>query len=204
MEHLKRMKEKLVNCVETEINGNLECTNTQELGEAVDMIKDLSEAIYYVTITEAMEGKGKYGHETSKHNYNYYPNDNVMYYPGNDTMYASGKGGYMTTRYTGGMYDKSDYMNPHYPDHNRYYQPPHYPSEPIYSGRDMEYDGRSPIARRRYMDSKRMNDKNSQMRELEQYTQELTNDLVDMIKDASPEEKQLLQQKITLLASKIK
>jgi hypothetical protein len=48
------------------------------------------------------------------------------------------------------------------------------------------------------------NDKASQMKELEQYTQELTTDLVDMIKDASPEEKQLLQQKIALLAQKIK
>ena len=67
-----------------------------------------------------------------------------------------------------------------------------------------EYEGRSPMARRRYMDGKKQNDKNMQMKELEQYTQELASDLTDMIKDASPEEKQLLQQKISLLASKIK
>jgi len=35
--------------------GSLEKVNAKELGEAVDMIKDLSEAIYYCTITEAME-----------------------------------------------------------------------------------------------------------------------------------------------------
>ena len=60
------------------------------------------------------------------------------------------------------------------------------------------------MARRRYMDGKKQNDKQMQMKELEQYTQELASDLTDMIKDASPEEKQLLQQKISLLASKIK
>jgi hypothetical protein len=59
MEQLKSMKHKLVECVEKQISGNLEYTNAQELGEAVDMIKDLSEAIYYCTITEAMEGKGQ-------------------------------------------------------------------------------------------------------------------------------------------------
>jgi hypothetical protein len=63
---------------------------------------------------------------------------------------------------------------------------------------------RSSMSRRRYMDGKMYNDKASQMKELEQYTQELTSDLTDMIKDASPEEKQLLQQKIALLAQKIK
>jgi hypothetical protein len=42
------------------------------------------------------------------------------------------------------------------------------------------------------------------MKELEQYTQELASDLTDMVKDATPEEKQLLQQKIAMLAQKIK
>jgi hypothetical protein len=34
--------------------------------------------------------------------------------------------------------------------------------------------------------------------------QELANDMTDMIQDASPEEKQLLQTKISTLAAKIK
>jgi hypothetical protein len=49
-----------------------------------------------------------------------------------------------------------------------------------------------------------MNDKTHQMKELETYMNELSQDLVDMIQDASPEEKQLLQQKIGMLATKIK
>ena len=46
-------------------------------------------------------------------------------------------------------------------------------------------------------------DKAIQLRELEKYIQELTNDIVDMIQDSSPEEKQYVEKKINLLASKI-
>ena len=48
---------------------NLESVDTKELGEAIDMIKDLSEAIYYCIITEAMEGKDKEGHDKEYHYY---------------------------------------------------------------------------------------------------------------------------------------
>ena len=49
------MKETLVGCVSKQINGNLDQVETKELGEAIDMIKDLEEALYYATITKAME-----------------------------------------------------------------------------------------------------------------------------------------------------
>jgi hypothetical protein len=42
------------------------------------------------------------------------------------------------------------------------------------------------------------------MQELEDYVHELTNDIMEMIEDATPEEKQLLRQKITTLSTKIK
>ena len=41
------------------------------------------------------------------------------------------------------------------------------------------------------------------MRELEKYMQELTQDLVEMITDASPEEKQYLEKRLSVLASKV-
>ena len=56
MERLKHMKECLVGCVQGQ-HSHLDTVDTKELGEAVDMIKDLSEAIYYCTITEAMDKK---------------------------------------------------------------------------------------------------------------------------------------------------
>ena len=55
MYKLKYMKDKLIDAIETQIDGNLEAVNAAELGEAVDMVKDLAEAIYYCTVTEAME-----------------------------------------------------------------------------------------------------------------------------------------------------
>ena len=42
-----------------------------------------------------------------------------------------------------------------------------------------------------------------QMKELEKYIQELSQDVIEMIKDATPEEKVMLQQKLSTLATKI-
>ena len=65
-------------------------------------------------------------------------------------------------------------------------------------------EGRSYMSRKMYMEARHMNkDKATQLRELEKYMQELSQDVVDMIADASPEEKQYLEKKITALASKV-
>lgn len=56
MHKLEWMKETIIEEVAKQF-CNLEAANTCELGEAVDIIKDLSEAIYYCTITEAMKGE---------------------------------------------------------------------------------------------------------------------------------------------------
>lgn len=198
MYHLKQMKDKLVEAIEKQVNGNLEYANTEELGDAVDMVKDLSEAIYYCTITEAMNDKSqsKQGshypatHYYSEPMYRGYPDEYytpmgehypVMYASGNSSS-SNGMGG---SRYYGDTSTRYMMYSDGYPMLN--------------SSSD-----RSSMSRRRYMDGKMYNDKASQMKELEQYTQELTTDLVEMVKDASPEEKQLLQQKIALLAQKIK
>lgn len=223
MEQLKKMKHKLTECVEKQINGNLEYTNAQELGEAVDMIKDLSEAIYYCTITEAMEGKDQmkngnhypaahyYGEQSAMRNY---PSDSM--YPSYPVMYASGdQGGNSSSYYTPIMYANEGGQSQ---GGNRNYTPMMYASNggntssymyhspeymyPPYL--EYEQQGRSPEMRRRYMDGKKYNDKQTQMQELERYAQELATDLTEMVKDASPEEKTLLQQKISMLASKIK
>jgi hypothetical protein len=76
-----------------------------------------------------------------------------------------------------------------------------YYTEPMYE-RD-EREGRSPHNRRMYMEAKGTKDKAAQLRELEKYMQELTSDMVEMIQDSSPEEKQYLEKKISALAAKI-
>ena len=54
------------------------------------------------------------------------------------------------------------------------------------------------------MESKeKHHDKTIKMQELEAYMKDLTKDIVEMIDESSPEEKQLLQQKLNILSNKI-
>ena len=65
-------------------------------------------------------------------------------------------------------------------------------------------EGRSPRSRRMYMEAKETHqDKTVQMRELEKYMQELASDIIEMIEDASTEERQYLSKKISALATKL-
>ena len=69
-EALKMMKEQLMSCVQGQL-GDISKVDAHELGEAVDMIKDLAEAIYYCTITESME-KSEENKSQGETNINYY------------------------------------------------------------------------------------------------------------------------------------
>lgn len=170
MERLKSMKNTLMGCVEGQL-AHLDCVDAQELGEAVDMIKDLEEAMYYHTIRESMEENSKDERKMDKQY-------GRMYY-GGDKMY---------------------YHEPmRYNDSTAYY----HETRPFPEMRDTR-EGTSPMSRRMYMESKEMHkDKTTQMKELEKYMQELTKDIMEMIADASVEEKQILQQRISTLANKI-
>ena len=147
IEKLCQIKNSLITLVEQQMT-NPQCVDTHEMGEVIDMIKDLAETCYYVSIVEAMEDKED--HEESSRQ--------------TDTMYYG----------IGAMNDDNKKM------------------------------GHSPMKRKSYIESKeRHMDQAQQMRELEDYAQVLTSDLLEMIQDATPEEKQLLQRKIATLATKI-
>ena len=194
IEELKTMKSQLMSCVQAQM-GNLQQTDTKELGQAIDMIKDLAEAAYYCTITQAME-KGDQSEQRSVNNINYYTTpteymrpdyrdgwhimkDNMMYYPG-----MSGTDSGQSTTTTGGG--------------RNYY------TQPIYGMMRDPRQGRSAIRRRMYMEGKQKHlDVNSQLHELQAYLQELSSDITEMIKDASPEERATLHQKMMTLANKI-
>jgi hypothetical protein len=167
------------------------------------MVKDLSEAIYYCTITESMEkadDKEGGGQQVQPMSVNYYttpmwddrdyPYRNMerrggrmyypMNYPGDDVHYAM----------DGGSRGNSGGAS-------------YYTEWPDTMMRDPR-EGRAGQRRRMYMEGKeKHNDKNAQLRELEAYLQELSGDVAEMIKDASPEEKTTLRQKMTKLAEKI-
>lgn len=182
MERLKQMKEMLISCVQGQLS-DLQNANTEELGEAIDMIKDLSEAIYHCTITKAMEDKEKeeeYMKKGIMSTPRYYQYPPIMYNEGGRRMYYDGRDG-MNSRY---MHDEEIYP---------------YPSEI----RDFR-EGKSPITRRNYMESKELKyGKEKQMHELEKYMKELTDDILEMIEGASPEEKMILSQKLSALSGKI-
>lgn len=164
MERLKAMKNTLMSCVEGEMT-HLESADTHELGEAIDMIKDLEEAMYYHSIVDAMKEEKHMGGNANK-----YYNTNTF--------------------------------NPYIDKEDRRYEYPEHEHEREYP-RDYR-EGRSPMRRKMYMESHELHkDKDTQMRELENYVQELTSDVMEMIAQATPEEKQMLQQKIMILANKI-
>lgn len=227
MEQLKQMKEMLTGCVQGQLT-HLDTVDTKELGEAVDMIKDLSEAIYYCSIVKSMEDSEKNGKKEKE----------TMYYP--IMMYQEGNTTDGRDASRGGRRNYDEYpimYPPYYRDMDRMEGRMYYgggnsggnsggssngsgsssssgnSSSRNYSEREMPFgemmrdsrEGRSGQSRKNYMESKQMHkDKASQLQELEKYMQELTSDMVEMIDGASPEEKQMLSNRIAALATKIK
>ena len=200
MDRLKNMKETLMNIVQTELSNPM-AADTKELGEAIDMIKDLEEAIYYCSVVEAMEDSKKekemYQKMPQQHYYTPYVNYIEPYLEGRDMNWERGKMYYTGNGSNGGGMSNSGMSGN---GNSRGYEGYKYPMEI----RDYR-EGRSPMSRRGYMESKEMHkDKNTQMQELEKYMQELSTDITEMIMDATPEEKTLLQQRLNTLVAKIK
>jgi hypothetical protein len=157
MEQLKQMKEMLTGVVQGQMT-HLEAVDTKELGEAIDMIKDLAEAIYYCTVTEAMEGKEK---EWSKQETMYYP---VMYYDGQP---RDEKGRWTESRDKGRMYYDGESGTRSNGGGVRNYTEREMPFGDAM--RDQR-EGRSPMSRKMYMESKEMHkDKVASLQELERY-----------------------------------
>lgn len=49
------MIEKLAECAEKQFDNGIESVDTAEMGQVTDMLKDLAEAMYYRTLTKAMD-----------------------------------------------------------------------------------------------------------------------------------------------------
>jgi hypothetical protein len=191
MDMLKSMKDALMCSAQAQMS-HLDCVDAKELGEVIDMIKDLEEAIYYCTITEAMHQKDQEGGNNHTTIYYSEPRDNYsrMYYDGGTSyrMYDGGRG-------NAGISNGSSHSSMH-----------------ANGGRDAENwgeardprEGVSHQQRKMYMESKQMHHgKAKQLQELEKYMKDLSSDMVEMIEDASAEERQYLSNRLTALASKI-
>lgn len=178
MEELERIKEQLITCVQSQMM-NLQDVDAKELGEVIDMIKDLSETAYYCSITEAMEDSKEEKELMAKMPRSY--DGRYMYTRGGRRGFDNGQ-----------MYYEGNMMPIPYYEGT-------YPSEI----RDFR-EGRSGMIRRTYMESKELHQgKEKKIQELEDYVRELGEDITEMIQDASPEEKQILAQKLSTLADKV-
>jgi hypothetical protein len=129
MERLKHMKESLMCCLEAQM-GHLESVDAKEMGEVVDMVKDLEEAMYYHAITKAMEEKEKSG---DQHHYTEYRD---MDRPNGRMYYSESPNGNMGT--SAENTNSRNYMEWDYP-----------------SMRDRR-EGRSHMSRKTYMEAKEM------------------------------------------------
>ena len=160
MKQYEAIKEQLVSIVQGQMN-NLHNTDAKELGEVVDMIKDLEEAIYYCTITEAMNKEEPYEKKRYMMYDDRFSRDMERDY---GRMYYDGKG--------------SSHMKPF--DERVYTHP--------LDMRDVR-EGKSPMSRKSYMESRDMHkDKSMKLKDLEKYMSELSEDITEMIDGASPEE----------------
>ena len=202
MEQLKTIKEQLISQVQSQMN-DLRCVDTKELGEVIDMIKDLSEAVYYCEIYDQM----KSADETRKVE-NYYYTEHY-YDPYRDMDRDYGRMYYSPSSQAGAGTSSSS-SGDHSGATSNSSQSMGQGSSSYYTERDYpihlrdEREGRSPMKRKMYMESKNKGmDTSKSMKELESYMQELTSDMMELLDKASPEERTMVQKKINTLAAKV-
>lgn len=202
VERLHNMKHTLIGWTETELGKGVECVHAEELGDAIDMIKDLAEAeeklwkaCYYKKIIEAMD-KAEEKEELYKtmammdddlayDRMGYNPNRGVS------GRYTS-SGGDRSGGHTGRMgYPMDNRMMPHDPD-----------TMPMHGNEDMRYGkpyNDYKIYRRNYTSSKSMEDK----AEMDRHAMEHVHDSIDTVKDiwkeADPELKRKMKADFTKL-----
>ena len=205
------MLEKIVECAKCELETKgIDNVNTKEFSEVADIIKDLSESLYYRTITVAMDD-AEYGEDYDYEGRKGY--DHWRYSSGRFAPKGRGtRRGYEAPDHSmmrGYDMDEMERMRDMDRGSGRMYytEPSGYSGTMAYT-RDAR-EGRSGIMRKSYMDTKDMHrgnspeDKQRKMKSLEDYTKELAEDITQMIDGATPEEKTLLRTKLQTLSQKI-
>lgn len=180
IERICAMKERAMALAEQGLNQDVSCIDANELGEIIDVVKDLSEAAYYCSIVEAME-KSEKQEEIDKAIAKHIP-ETQMYYPTRSPYYRMA------------------------PEMEQYYT--RTPMARGTRPRRYMYDrdpreGMSGEYRRNYMDMKENGNTEMAYKHLEDYVHSLTDDVMEMVENMDAKEKQMLKQKITGLASKI-
>lgn len=226
---MHNMIEKLTKCAEMELEKGVENVDTKEMGEVVDIIKDLAEAMYYRTLVVAMEDS-EYGEDYDE----YGPmEDGRRGYRGKPRSKTSGRymsigDGRRSNRGRRGYDEMGDYeMTPemykmHSPEYYRdidkenlgrmfYSGGSSGGSSRVYSQNESgnQQTSRYENARRGYVEAKEMHkgnsteDKEVKKKELDKWMTEFSNDVKQMVSEMTPEEKTILKTKLQNLHSSI-
>ena len=214
---MHNMIEKLTKCAEMELEKGVENVDTKEMGEVVDIIKDLAEAMYYRTLVVAMEDS-EYGEDYDE----YGPmEDGRRGYRGQPRSKTSGR--YMSIgdgrrsnrgrrgydepmsdyEMTPEMYEK--YPAEYYRDMDRQSGKMYFTDMRTNPGMRDAKEGRSGMSRKTYMETKQMhtNDtqdsKNIKAKKLDEFFGDLYEDMKEMAHDMSNEEKTVWKQRVAKL-----
>ena len=213
--HIERMH-KMIECLTekalAELDKGIENVDTKEMGEAVDMIKDLNEAEYRAVIVKSMKEadeeqkeydkellralKDEYGEEGGRRYYDEYR------YKTTGRFAPKGKDSYVGRR----GYEEPPYYHS-YPerDMDREYGRMYYTEPTTTHTSESGYDR----AKRMYTETKEMHkantpdDKEHKMKALDGYIKELGGDITQLIGDMTAEERNLMRTKLSTLVSKL-
>jgi hypothetical protein len=211
---IKRMHcmiEKLAECAEKQFDNGIESVDTAEMGQVTDMLKDLAEAMYYRTLTKAMDDSDpeeimemfeRYG-DGGRRYYDHYRYADGRFAPKGRGTYRRGYDEPPYYHMTPEMYrSMENYRDMDRRDGRMYYTEPS-----MNSG--VHTESRYDMAKRNYTESKELHrgntpeDKEQKMKELEKYLREIGSDIAELISDASTEEKNLLKNRMQVIMQKI-
>ena len=211
---IKRMHcmiEKLAECAEKQFDNGIESVDTAEMGQVTDMLKDLAEAMYYRTLTKAMDDSDteeimemfeRYG-DGGRRYYDHYRYADGRFAPKGRGTYRRGYDEPPYYHMTPEMYrSMENYRDMDRRDGRMYYTEPS-----MNSG--VHTESRYDMAKRSYTESKELHrgntpeDKEQKMKELEKYLREIGSDIAELISDASTEEKNLLKNRMQVIMQKI-
>lgn len=212
IKNIHSMIEKLSECAKVELDKGVENIDTKEMGEVAEIIKELSEAEYYAKISKAMDEAENEDNMRAIEMYEDYPErryyDNYRYKT-SGRFAPKGKGSYMPRR----GYDEPPYyhMNPDmYREHTpEYYRDVDRAQGKMYYTDPITTESRYDKAKRGYEESKMAHKENTpeskqaKMKDLEMYLKELSEDVTQLLSDATPEERSMVKNKMQVLTQKI-
>lgn len=199
IKRMHEMIEKLSEAAECEFSKGIENVDTCEMDKVVDMMKDLSEAMYYRTLTKAMQESDT---EEIMEMFDKYGDDGKRYY--DMWRYKSGRFA------PKGMGTRRGYEEPPYyhmtPDQYKEHDPEYWrdldrKDGKMYYTEPITMESRYDKAKRMYTETKAkhnsgsVEDKQLTLKEGEKMLNVIIDELMEMVNDATPEMKNMIKTK---------